>query len=570
MKLNKVIVLLILILFLSALLRLYRIDQNPVSLFGDELDVGYHAYSILKTGQDYTGHFMPLHFQSLGEFRTPLYLYSAVPSVALFGISALGVRLPAAIFGILSVLVLYFLIKQITGNSKMGLIGALLLAISPWHIQYSRAGFEVTELLLFYLFGIYFFLRGIKDNKQFLLAAFFLGFTPWIYNIAKLYLPITLLTLLIIFWGDIKKISKKYLLFSLSLFMIIVAPFTFSTVFGGGADRFESISISSNPTTIPEIGFARVRDAQMSNLPANVTVTLGRLFHNNPLSLNNTFWGNYLQSFSIEFLFIKGDAINLRQSVPGVGEFYPFELIFLVLGFYFFLRSSIDPKIKVLVFAWFVTAPIPSALTQSGGTHPTRLFLMLPPVIFLMSYGIYSIYYFLNLKFRKLYLILLVVIATLSFIFYQHLYWVHYPWDSERWWQAGYSGAITSVMEESGKYSKVIISNAGEPSLIFFLGWSSFPPDVFQRSYPLIQVDLEGFGSVGRLEKFYFPQQGKSAGLYELGKTLKKDELYLATAKEVNVDLIREPGRLPNDLKMVKAIPYPSGEPAFYFFAGVL
>src|SRR4030042_5900411 len=101
------------IILIAIFLRLWNIDKVPVSLFGDELDVGYQAYSILKTGKDYSGNFLPLHFQSLAEWRTPLYLYSAVPTVALFGITPLGVRLPAAIFGILGVLAIYLLVSEI-------------------------------------------------------------------------------------------------------------------------------------------------------------------------------------------------------------------------------------------------------------------------------------------------------------------------------------------------------------------------------------------------------------------------------------------------------------------------
>ena len=105
---NKKILLLV-ILAVAMFLRLYKISQVPVSLFGDELDVGYQAYSILKTGKDYYGNPWPIHFQSLAEYRTPLYLYSAVPTVAAFGISPLGVRLPAVLFGILSIWILYLL-----------------------------------------------------------------------------------------------------------------------------------------------------------------------------------------------------------------------------------------------------------------------------------------------------------------------------------------------------------------------------------------------------------------------------------------------------------------------------
>src|SRR3989344_4924231 len=94
------------IFLVASILRLWKISEVPVSLFGDELDVGYQAYSILKTGRDYYGNFMPIHFHSLAEWRTPLYLYSSVPTIAIFGVSAYGVRLPAAIFGVAGVLVL--------------------------------------------------------------------------------------------------------------------------------------------------------------------------------------------------------------------------------------------------------------------------------------------------------------------------------------------------------------------------------------------------------------------------------------------------------------------------------
>src|SRR4030042_7041651 len=170
MKVNHKTILLLIIL-LAAFMRLWNIDKVPVSLFGDELDVGYQAYSILKTGRDYSGNFLPIHFQSLAEWRTPLYLYSAVPTVAVFGISAWGVRLPAAIFGVLGVWAMYLLVKQLIREREekvregIALLSAAVLAFSPWHIQYSRAAFEVTQLLFLLLIGLYFFFRGIRSGQ---------------------------------------------------------------------------------------------------------------------------------------------------------------------------------------------------------------------------------------------------------------------------------------------------------------------------------------------------------------------------------------------------------------------
>ncbi len=55
---------------------------------------------------------------------------------------------------------------------------------------------------------------------------------------------------------------------------------------------------------------------------------------------------------------------------------------------------------------------------------------------------------------------------------------------------------------------------------------------------------------------------------YDWGKVIDKKTLYVASAKEVNVNLIMEPERTPKDLVLLKAIGYPSGEPAFYLFTG--
>jgi hypothetical protein len=70
MKKGKLIVSLLLITLLGLLLRLYNLEKVPPSLFGDEVDVGYQAYSILKTGRDYMGQSWPISFHSLAEWRT--------------------------------------------------------------------------------------------------------------------------------------------------------------------------------------------------------------------------------------------------------------------------------------------------------------------------------------------------------------------------------------------------------------------------------------------------------------------------------------------------------------------
>jgi 4-amino-4-deoxy-L-arabinose transferase-like glycosyltransferase len=554
---------LIVILIIASFLRLWKLSINPVSLFGDELDVGYQAYSILKTGKDYYGNPWPIHFHSLAEWRTPLYLYSAVPTVAIFGITPLGVRLPAAIFGILSILVFYLLVNQLTNNRSLALIAAGVLAFSPWHIQYSRAGFEVTLLLLLLLLGLWLFFKSISNGKWLWLSAVCFGFTPWVYSTAKLFTPLFLLFLFIVWRKEILKIPRKFLLLSFALLVIVATPITYSTFYGGGSQRFGYISIFTDPTTEPEVGSARQLDARVrGETGVGLTPTLiDKIIHN-----KYTFWGsgiirNYFQAFSTNFLFIKGD-LNLRHSI-GIGEFYKIEIIPLILGIIFFFVSKRDCKIKLLMAFWILAGVIPAAITRDGGNHATRLILILPPLIFLVAYGIKQIF-----EFNKFAFLLLFGIWILGFGAYLHQYYVHYPWESERWWHAGFKEGIQSIKAIDKNYDKVVISTANEPPWIFFAGWYEYPPDKWQKNFPIgNDIDLSGFGKVSHIDKFYFGSP--MGGVYDWGKVIDKKTLYLAVAKEVGPNLILEPSRTPSDLSLVKAIAYPSGEPAFYIFSGI-
>lgn len=563
------VILLVAILTASAFLRLWKISEVPTSLFGDELDVGYQAYSVLKTGKDYYGNFMPIHFHSLAEWRTPLYLYSAVPSVAVFGISPLGVRLPAAIFGILSILALYLLVKEITKRDDLAIISSLVLTFSPWHIQYSRAGFEATLLLFLLLIGLWLFFKSLSKKKYLWFSIFCLVLTPWVYSTAKLFTPILLVFLFFLYRREILSQGKKELIKAVIAGLVVGIPIAYSTVFGGGTERFSYISIFSDPTIEPEVGTARQIDARVrGETGTGLTPTiLDRVVHNKFTLVGGNVVRNYLQAASSEFLFIKGDP-NLRQSV-GIGEFYRIEAIALILGLIFFFTRGKERKVKIFITFWILAGVFPSVLTRDGGNHATRLILILPSLVFLISYGFLEGYKLLSPRFRSIGIIVYLGIWLVSFGLYQHEYWVHYPWQSERWWHAGFKESIQSIKEIDKDYDRVIISTANEPPWIFFAGWYEYPPEAWQKEFPIgNDVNLSGFGKISHTDKFYFGSPEAEIGIYGIGKYMDSKTLYLAVAKEIGANLIMEPGRTPPELKLVKAIAYPSGEPAFYLFSG--
>ena len=345
--------------------------------------------------------------------------------------------------------------------------------------------------------------------------------------------------------------------------LIIGIPIFYSTIFGGGTQRFGYISIFTDPTTEPEVGTARLNDARArGELGTGLNPTfVDRAIHN-----KFTFWGkniidNYFRAFSTDFLFVKGD-INLRHSI-GTGEFYKVEALALILGVIFFFSSKIlDTRYKILIVFWILAGVIPAAITREGANHATRLIIILPPLVFLIAYGVKKV-----LAFNKLVFLILFGVWILGFGDYLHNYYSHYPFASERWWHAGWGEGIKSVKSLESQYDKVAISMAGEPAWIFFAGHYMYSPAAWQANFPIgNDVELPGFGKVSHIDKFYFGSP--SGGLYDWGQVLDEKMLFLANASEVKVNLILEPERTPGDLTLIKSIAYPSGEPAMYLFSG--
>ena len=552
--------LLIVILVTASFLRTYKLNQVPISLFGDELDVDYHALSILKTSRDYSGNFIPFHFQSLAEWRTPLYLYSAVPTVSLFGISPLGVRLPAAIYGILGVFGIYLLVKQLTKKESLGLITGFLLAVNPWHLQYSRACFEVTMLLCFLLFGLYFFFKSFEKPKLLWLSTSLLVITPLIYSTAKLFTPILFVFLFFAYRKEILSLPKKYLNYAVASLIILGGITTYATLFSGGSQRFGYIGVFTDPIIEPEVGVDRLRDSLMRG-EKGVGLQpkfIDRAIHNKFTFVGERIVNNYITSLSFDFLFVNGDP-NPRHMIDGMGMFYKVEVITLLFGLLlFFTDKNVDIKIKRLIAVWILAGILPASITRDGGNHASRLILILPPLIFLMSYG-FSKFYDLSKKMTAVYLLVLFAFIGL----YLHNYYVHYPWDSERWWHSGWCDAVGEVKKVDESYEKIIISMADEPAWIFFAGCYQYDPFIWQKEFPLgNDVEVKGFGKISHTDKFYFGKP--EGGIYSLKDNLDEKSLYLASAKEIPWNLIMEPTRVPDGLNLVKAIPFPSGEPAFY------
>src|SRR3990167_8309110 len=129
---NKIFIVFVLsiIVFVGIVTRFYKLGQAPAGLYLDEAAQGYSAYSILKTGKDEFGKAFPVVFRSFTDFKTPVYIYLIAPLIPIFGLTKFTVRFPSFFFSILTIPLLYFLIRKLSAPPAVAIISALMLAIS--------------------------------------------------------------------------------------------------------------------------------------------------------------------------------------------------------------------------------------------------------------------------------------------------------------------------------------------------------------------------------------------------------------------------------------------------------
>lgn len=498
-----------LILCLGMFLRLYKLGDVPAGFFADEAAIGVNAHLIATTLRDDHHVLLPVLFQSFDDYKSPISIYPTVPFVILFGLHEWVVRLVPALFGIADILLLYFLVKHLFPQNKsriyLALLSALFLAISPWHIQLSRVALDsMTAMLLFFTIGLIAILH-IPSNPRYVFLAFFsFALTMYTYSPIRIFLPVFLFALCVTEISVIRA-HKQYFLLSLALFFILLLPLGVVTVFQNGAARFQQVSIFANP---PE------RESLVKHV-----------------------FNNYVSHYSLDFLFLKGDAgMNgqtiLRHSIVGMGELYLFQLPLCLLGlFLLFFRRDLRLFSHIILF-WLLLYPLGSIFTTAQNAQATRSFIGVIPFQIVAAIGSMWFISFMvkRLRFTAIpFLFVLGALLFVSFLQYYQNYFSLYPHYS-----SGYNGWQYGPKEIARYFAD---HNQAYDDLVFPPAFNQ--PDIFLS--------------------FYFPQGcpkcivGQPNTAYALGRK----QLFAVTPVYLhnNRNLL---------FKIRKTINYPNNDPAFY------
>lgn len=490
------------VLFLAAGLRLFWLGKMPPALHWDETAIGYNAYSILKTGRDEYGHFLPLIFKSFGDYKPGLYVYLVVPFIVGLGLTELAVRLPSALIGIATVWLLYQVVvlffspkgRAASGGGKrlLALFAAFTLAFCPWHLQFSRGAWEANVALFFILGGIYCFLRTQRNSTGWLyLAALSLGAAVWTYQGGKLMVPLVVLGLLICFWEKSKKLAGKHLIASGTLLFLISFPILLP-VFTGGGGRLKVMSVFSYRR--PQEKILQIAQEDKASLKDPVF----KLFHSESLNFARGILERYFNHFAGKFLFFEGDWSNSRHGVPYAGVLYYIDFIFFLGGLYWLTRQKAAGE--KFIWYWLLVSPLPAALSRDA-IQAVRSLNMVLPLSIIVGSGMYQVYLWISKQrelIRATCYLLLIVCCLWCFIYYLDQYYVHYPFQSSKYWQYGYKNVVNKIYPIKDNYSRIIFTQKWGQPYIYWLFYSQYDPLSYQKQADLIESP---YGDVGEIEK---------------------------------------------------------------------
>lgn len=464
---------------LAVFLRLWQLGSVPVSPDWDEAALGYNAYSILKTGRDEYGTWLPRSLRSFDDYKPPLYTYLTIPSVAVFGLNTWATRLPSAVMGILAVIGTYYLAQILIGKKKSAvpLIAQFLLAISPWHLQFSRIAFEANTGITLNIWGLVAFFRGLNSLPWMAFSAFLFGLSLYAYHSERLFVPL-LLIIISVLWRKELFADKKRVAIGVIVGLLTVLPLIPVVLDKTSVTRLKGTSSLSDQTGLLMRSVAKLEaDREASN-------TIGAVFDNRRIVYAKTLLDGYISHFSFRWLFLTGD--NDRHHAPDNALLYLWELPFILTGLFAVWRGG--GRLSALLFGWVLIAPIAASPT-SETPHAIRSLVSIPALQLFTAVGIMEwitlLWAGMQRKKRAVRWVLpLAAVAVcigilINILFYFHMYYGHLNREYSKFWQYGYAQAVQYAEANKSKYEKIVVSTSLEQPHMFFLFYTKYDPSQY-------------------------------------------------------------------------------------------
>ena len=210
-KIKKLDILALAVILLFTPIFFYKLGQSSLVSF-DEAWYGEIARNIINSGDlinlTWNGNAYDDH--------PPAGFWLIAASEKIFGVNEFGVRFAPALLGLLSMVTLYFLGKELFSRS-VGLASALALPSAFWFLFRARSGNLDVILTFWFLLTLLLTLRAAKEKKFLLPWSASLSFLA----LTKTLVPFTIIpSLIFIFWKT--KYSWRDFLWPLMVFILLI------------------------------------------------------------------------------------------------------------------------------------------------------------------------------------------------------------------------------------------------------------------------------------------------------------------------------------------------------------
>ncbi len=418
-------------------------------------------------------------------------------------------------------------------NHYIALLSALLLAISPWHLQLSRAGWEANIALTILLSGVLLVLRSREHPR--LLTVCWIPFvlTMYTFNSARYVAP--LLGLLFFFWVRKKMLRYKRLAaIGIVAACILLVPLVPHLISPEARLRFAEVNIFSDLSII---------ERSNTRIASDGNTIFSKVFHNRRVGFTIEYLKHFFDHFQPWFLFIRGDG-NPKFSLQEVGQLYIIEAPFLLYGVYRLFIS--DAKVGWTLVLWVIFALLPASVARET-PHALRIENSLPVWQIFIAYGIVTLVKSLKSKVKSNFvLIAYCLLLIVSFSYFWHNYFNHYAREYASEWQYGYKQAIAQVAVYERGHKRVVISEAYGRSYMYTLFFTRMDPSLY-LSTKKSTFDAAGFYHVFGFGTYIFTEKG-------IG-TFEENTLYVSLPSEVA-----------GGARVLSTIYRPNGDAAFVLF----
>lgn len=475
------------ILLTATIIRFYQLGNPSRGFYLDEAAIGYNAYSILKTGKDEFGKSFPILFRSFTDFKAPLYIYLSIIPIKILGLTPFSTRFLSALSGSIAILIAFSFVKLIVNrNPKSGKLPinyffpslvALVLAIAPWHVFYSRGAWEANLSFLILLAASYYCILGFERKKRtiFLLGSVLFVLSTYAYHGQRIVAPL-IFGFYLIYCRKWLFENKKFLVLGFTILVLFSLPILKISLTPGGQSRLNSLSIFSKEIILPW----HTEDSRfLSNNRYLVSIRKG-------LALYTTY-------FSPRNLFSPDPAEKQRWLVD-LSAFYPWQFIFFIIGIFIFIRKKEYSPLRNIVLPWLFFSPVAASVTRDPFSTVRALPLVFP-ISVIIGIGLYETILFvkekISLKFNQkftnasiFFLLSSIVIVSLVNLSIQFLFVL--PHQRAKYWELGYS----EVAKELLKYpnEKIIIDNFRGESYIHILFFTKFDPETYQKEAGYLEL----------------------------------------------------------------------------------